>query len=168
MRFLSSRHGNGVRGHGAGALKCEPAEQQQTCWTPFLGMGLGLVIEGNGCCRAETLVVPGEATGQQRRMLPWSQSLGPELGPRQAERVLRKWQVGLRHCIPPHRSIKASFILSRTSRTPEVCRRAHVMGASLGGECKSELVRRHTELQFCFICRRSRLRPWALGTVQQL
>lgn len=38
-------------------------------------------------------MVPGEAAGQQRRMLPWAQSLGPELGARQAERVLRKWQV---------------------------------------------------------------------------
>ena len=45
------------------------------------------------CCSAEAVVAPGEAAGQQRRMLPWSQSLGPELGARQAERVLRKWQV---------------------------------------------------------------------------
>ena len=46
-------------------------------------------------CRSEAVVAPGEASVQQRRMLPWSQSLGPELGARQAERVLRKWQVGL-------------------------------------------------------------------------
>ncbi|CAL5227691.1 g10699 [Coccomyxa viridis] len=56
---------------------------------------------------AETLVVPGETTGQNRRMLPWSQSLGPELGARQAERVLRKWQEVKAEALGPRHSTAA-------------------------------------------------------------
>ena len=34
-----------------------------------------------------------QAVGQQRRLLPWKQTLGPELSLCRAETVLRKWQV---------------------------------------------------------------------------
>ena len=62
-------------------------------------------------------MVPGEATGQNRRMLPWGQSLGPELGPRQAERVLRKWQVGPCHYVLSHHSI-VQHLLTYTTELP--------------------------------------------------
>ena len=35
-----------------------------------------------------------QVVGQQQRLLPWKQTLGPELSLRRAETVLRKWQVG--------------------------------------------------------------------------
>lgn len=40
------------------------------------------------------MVSTEEVVGQQRRLLPWKQTLGPELSLRRAETVLCKWQVG--------------------------------------------------------------------------
>jgi len=45
------------------------------------------------CYRSAAVVSPEEAAGQQMRVLPGKQSVGPELGSRQAERVIHKWQV---------------------------------------------------------------------------
>ena len=45
------------------------------------------------CCRSEAVVSTEQVVGQQRRLLPWKQTLGPELSLRKAETVLRKWQV---------------------------------------------------------------------------
>ena len=46
------------------------------------------------CCRSEAVVYTEEEVGQQRRLLSWKQTLGPELSLRRAEGVLHKWQVG--------------------------------------------------------------------------
>jgi len=51
------------------------------------------MADGKVCYRSVAVVSPEEAAGQQMRVLPGKQSVGPELGSRQAEGVIRKWQV---------------------------------------------------------------------------